>query len=116
MSQIQQKESAYRLFIESFASPASRIVYQNNLKLFAQYRKVQTFEDLLKGDPRLLQSQIIDYIVHLKEKGLSGYSINTRINSIKKFYESNDLGLRWKKIKGYIGSKRRVKKDRAYTY
>ena len=82
MSQIQQKESAYRLFIESLASPASRIVYQNNLKLFAQYRKVQTFEDLLKGDPRLLQSQIIDYIVHLKEKGLSGYSIvSTQLKS-----------------------------------
>ena len=110
------KKSRHRLFIESLASPASRTVYRNNLKLYAQYRKVQTFEDLLKGDPRLLQSQIIDYIVDLKEKGLSGYSINTRINSIKKFYESNDIDLRWKKIKGYIGAKRRIKKDRAYTY
>lgn len=71
---------------------------------------------MLKRDPWLLQSQLIDYIVYLKEKGLSGYSINTCINSIKKFYESNDIDLRWKKIKGYIGSKRRVKKDRAYTY
>jgi site-specific recombinase XerD len=96
MSQVEQQESAYRLFIESLASPVSRIVYRNSLKLYAQYRNVQTFEDLLKGDPRLLQSQIIDYISHLKEKGLSGYSISTHINSIKKFYESNDIDLRWK--------------------
>jgi site-specific recombinase XerD len=117
MNQIQQEdESAYRLFIESLSSPASRIVYRNDLKLYAQYRNVETFNDLLKGDPRLLQSQIIDYIIYLKRQGLSGNSINTRINSIKKFYESNDIDLRWRKIKGYVGSKRRVKKDRPYTY
>jgi integrase len=63
-----------------------------------------------------LQSQIIDYIIYLKGQRLSGNSINTRINSIKKFYESNDIDLRWRKIKGYMGSKRRVKKDRPYTY
>lgn len=94
MSQVEQQESAQRLFIESLASPVSRIVYRNSLNLCAQYRNVQTLEDLLKRDPRLLQSQIIDYIIHLKEKGLSGYSISTHINSIKKFYESNDIDLR----------------------
>jgi integrase len=113
---LQEDESAYRLFIESPPSPASRIVYWNDLKLYAQYRKVEAFEDLLKWDPRLLQSQIIDYIIYLKGQRLSGNSINTRINSIKKFYESNDIDLRWRKIKGYMGSKRRVKKDRPYTY
>lgn len=82
----------------------------------AQYRNVQTFEDLLKGDPRLLQSQIIDYIIHLKEKGLSGYSISTHINSIKKFYESNDIDLRSKKNKGLYRFQKAVKKGMAYTY
>ena len=115
MSQIQQ-ESAYRNFIESLPSPISKIVYRNNLKLYARYRKAE-IEKLLEGDPRLLQSQIIDYIIYLKNAGLSGNSINTRIDSIKKFYESNDIDLRWKKIKGYIGSRRkRVKKDRPYTH
>ena len=113
---LQEDELAYRLFIESPPSPASRIVYWNDLKLYAQYRKVEAFEDLLKWDPRLLQSQIIDYIIYLKGQWLSSNSINTRINSIKKFYESNDIDLRWRKIKGYMGSKRRVKKDRPYTY
>ena len=115
MSQIQQ-ESAYRNFIESLPSPISKIVYRNNLKLYARYRNAE-IEKLLEGDPRLLQSQIIDYIIYLKNAGLSGNSINTRIDSIKKFYESNDIDLRWKKIKGYIGSrKKRVKKDRPYTH
>lgn len=82
MSQIQQ-ESAYRNFIESLPSPVSKIVYRNNLKLYARYRNAE-IEKLLEGDPRLLQSQIIDYIICLKNAGLSSNSINTRINSIKK--------------------------------
>lgn len=100
MSQIQQKESAYRNFIESIPSPISRMVYKNNVKLYAKYKNVE-IEKLLDGDPRLLESYVIEYIIHLKNTGLSGNSINTRINSIKKFYESNDIDLRWRKIKGY---------------
>jgi hypothetical protein len=72
MNQIQQEdESAYRLFIESLPSPASRIGYRNHLKLYAQYRNVETFNDLLKGDPRLLQSQIIDYIIYHPKRTIS---------------------------------------------
>ena len=46
--------------------------------------KADGFEGLLKGDSRLIESHLIDYIIHLKSSGISGISINTRINSIKK--------------------------------
>ena len=42
--------------------------------------KADGFEGLLKGDSRLIQS----HLIHLKSSGISGISINTRINSIKK--------------------------------
>jgi hypothetical protein len=58
--------------------------------------KAYEFEGLLKGDSRLIQSHLIDYIIHPKSSGISGISINTCINSIKKFYEANDIELKWK--------------------
>lgn len=74
------------------------------------------YEQLLKGDPRVIQSQIIEYVLHLrKQNTLTGRSINTRLSAIQKFYETNDVELKWKKIKSYIGSRKKKMKDRAYT-
>jgi hypothetical protein len=58
--------------------------------------KADEFEGLLKGDSRLIQSHLIDYIIHPKSSGISGISINTCINSIKKFYEANDIEVKRK--------------------
>jgi hypothetical protein len=43
-------------------SPYSKISYRGNLKLYMQHRNVTDCERLLEGNPRLIQSQIIDYI------------------------------------------------------
>jgi site-specific recombinase XerC len=81
-----------------------------------QYRGTTEYEQLLEGDPRLIQSQVIEYILHLrKQNTLTGRSINTRLSAIQKFYETNDVELKWKKIKTYIGSRKKKMKDRAYT-
>jgi site-specific recombinase XerC len=94
----------------------SKRVYKNNLKLFMQYRGATEYERLLKGEPRVIKSQIIEYILHLKKQNtLTGRSINTRLSAIQKFYETNDVELKWKKIKSYIGSRKKKMKDRAYT-
>ena len=37
------------------------------------------------------------------------------MSAVKKFYDTNDIELRWKKIKSYIGKGRKNKKDRPYT-
>jgi site-specific recombinase XerD len=81
-----------------------------------QYRGTTEYEQLLEGDPKLIQSQVIEYILHLrKQNTLTGRSINTRHSAIQKFYETNDVELKWKKIKTYIGSRKKKMKDRAYT-
>jgi integrase len=112
----QLTNNAFRNFIETLPSIHSKRVYKNNLKLYMQYRGVAEHEQLLEGDPRVVQSQIIEYILHLrKQNTLTGRSINTRLSAIQKFYETNDVELRWKKIKSYIGSRKKKIKDRAYT-
>lgn len=91
--------------------------YGNNLSLYLRYRKLDSCDHLLEGDPRLIQSQIIDYIIYLREElKLSQATINSRVSSIKKFYDCNEIELKWKKIKSYVGKGgRKFRKDRGYT-
>lgn len=82
-----------------------------------QYRGATEYEQLLEVDPRVIQLKIINYILHLrKQNTLTGQSINTRLSAIQKFYETKDVELKRKKIKSYIGSRKKKMKDRAYTY
>ena len=108
--------NVFRNFIETLPSIHSKRVYKNNLKLYMQYIGATEYEQMLEGDPRLIQSRIVEYIFHLrKQNTLTGRSINTRLSAIQKFYETNDVELKWKKIKSYIGSRKKKMKDRAYT-
>lgn len=83
-----------------------------------QQMKIEDCNQLLKGDPKILQQQLIDYIIYLREEcKLTASTINSRMADIKKFYDTNDLELKWKKIKSYVGKGRntRSKRDRPYT-
>jgi integrase len=52
-----------------------------------------------------------------EERKLVGGSINTVMATIRKFYDINDIELRWKKIKMYVGKgKGNNKKDRPYSH
>jgi integrase len=71
-----------------------------------------SIDDLLSIPVKTIQEQIIDYLV--KNKSYMGKRMT--INTLKKFYEMNDVVLNWKKISQYIGEYQRVNKDRAYTH
>jgi integrase len=110
---------SYRNFIEAVHSPFTRYVYKNSLMLYMKYRKVENCDQLLEGDPRTLQQQIIDYIISLREQNkLNATTISSRVSPVKKFYETNDIELKWKRIKSYIGrgKSKKYKKDRPYTH
>ena len=53
-----------------------------------------------------------------EELKLSRNTIYSRLSAVEKFYETNDIELRWKKIKSYVGhgGKKRSKKDRPCTH
>ena len=110
---------SYRNFIETIHSRFTRTAYKNSLSLYLRHRGVNDCEQLLQVDPKIIQSQLIDYVIYLREElQLSQSTINNRISAVKKFYETNDIELKWKKIKSYIGkgAKRRNRKDRPYTH
>jgi site-specific recombinase XerD len=57
------------------------------------------------------ESKIIDYI--LQQKGFKSRQLT--INTLKKFYEMNDVILNWKKITCYMGEDQKLNEDRCYT-
>lgn len=71
-----------------------------------RHRKVESCDQLLQGDPKVIEGQLIDYIIYMREElKIASATINTRIAPIRKFYDTNDIDLRWKKIKSYVGEK-----------
>jgi site-specific recombinase XerD len=58
------------------------------------------------------EPKIIDYI--LQQKGFKSRQLT--INTLKKFYEMNDVILNWKKITCYMGEEQKLNEDRCYTH
>ena len=104
---------SYRNFIEAVHSPHTRYSYNNSLSLYLKYKKVDSCDLLLQEDPRLIQQQLIDYIIYLREDlKISSSTINTRVAPLPKFYDTNDIELKWKKIKSYVGRNKSRRNDR----
>jgi integrase len=109
-----EKEDAYFNFINSIKSGVTKEIYQYNIKLFMKFCSTESYDALMQiSNP---QTQIIKYLISLKEKGLSSNSISTRLNAIYHFYDMNDVALNKKKINMFKGESSRKVVDRAYTY
>lgn len=105
----------YRLFIESCRAEKTKEAYASSLKAFMLFRNILDVEALVTEEPKRAQQQIIDFLMVLKEKGLSWQTRVIRAAALKHFYEMNDVVLNWKKINRFIGEKSRTVRDRAYT-
>jgi site-specific recombinase XerD len=111
--------SPYDKFIKAVASPFTRISYANSLELYMKYLNIDSCEKLLQQDPKIVLSDLILYVIHMKEQlKLSKSTINNRLSAVEKFYETNDVELRWKKIREYAkGTKKKIRKnDRSYSH
>jgi hypothetical protein len=68
---------AYRNFVCSARSVATKNSYTNALRQYMKFKGLTDCEQLLKGEPKLIQSNIIEWLIHLKEvQNLSYASIS----------------------------------------
>ncbi|HEY9399062.1 MAG TPA: hypothetical protein VIP29_04100 [Nitrososphaeraceae archaeon] len=74
------------------------------------------YEKLKVQDPKLVEKQIIDFIIFLKEHGKSYPVIHNYVSAVKAYYQINDVILNVRKISKFLPEYRKVKKDRAYTH
>jgi hypothetical protein len=109
---------SYKHFINAIKSPATRVGYENSIRRYLVHLKLMEVDNLLLNQqyPRLIESQIIDYIMSLRHSGISYATIQFLVTPIFTFYQLNDIILNRKKVSRYLGEyKRVVKKDQAYT-
>jgi len=74
-------------------------------------------DDLLlhAASPKLIESQIIDYIMNLRNDGVAYATIKYLVAPVFTFYQLNDVVLNRKKTLRYLGEFKKVVRDAAYT-
>jgi integrase len=109
---------AFRNFSQTCRSPQTRHGYTVALHYFMDYLKTPhtEYDKLLDKDPKLIQMDICDYVLHLKEKQLSAATVSMYLAAVRKFYDMNDIGLHWKKIHSFKDEPNKRVEDRPYTH
>jgi integrase len=104
-------------FINAIKSAATQEGYRNSLRRYLRYLKLKEVDDLLLhvSDPKYIESQIIDYIMSLRNSGVSHGTIKFLVSPIFTFYQLNDIVLNKKKVARYFGEYKRVVRDQAYS-
>ena len=115
--QSQLQGESYKHFINAIRSPATRKGYEASLRRYLIHLKLKDVDGLLLhiSNPRTIESQIIDYIMSLRDNGLSHNTIKFLIVPIFTFYQLNDIILNRKKVARYFGEYKRVVRDQAYS-
>jgi site-specific recombinase XerD len=104
-------------FLESLPSADSKDGYLRSLKKFMKFLRVDDPELLLKWDNKVIEDQIVSFVVSLRHAGAAQLSIRQYYTGIKHFYEINDVVLNWKKLKIFVGkSKAKRTNDRPYEH
>lgn len=99
-NQIILQGTSFDLFIEAIRSPQTKIAYKNSIKRYMNHLKITDINDLLlnNSNPKLIESQIIGYIMSLRKDGVSYSTIRYLIAPIFTFYQLNDVVLNRKKV------------------
>ena len=120
VNQVEDKsEIAYRCFVDTCRSPATRDIYISALSFFMSYLKLPSgaYDKLLDKDHKLIQMDICDFITHLRRRGNSSATVATYTAALNRFYVINDVTtLNWKKIKSYFAEHEKTAEDRPYTH
>jgi site-specific recombinase XerD len=113
-----QRSPALINFIESLSSSKdTRDAYMENLKMFMKFHNTKDPQELLKWDPKIIESRIIAYIVSARNRGRAQRSINMYYSILKHFFKMNDVVLNWDKVKRFVGKANGKKaNDRPYTH
>ncbi|MDR4491755.1 MAG: hypothetical protein R2685_12765 [Candidatus Nitrosocosmicus sp.] len=109
---------AYRNFLNSLKSPYTKNAYSIFLNRFLslpQYKDI-TLDELLQTSPKVLEADIIDHIVSMKEKeNLSYSSLSLFLAAMYHFFTVNDVLINRKKISKFIGEHENKQEYRPYT-
>ena len=82
----------------SLKSKETQKQYSIYIEYFEKYYGNKKIETLLELDSKTIEKTLIDYIIFMREQGLSSAYLKGRIYSIISFLELNDVLINKKKI------------------
>jgi hypothetical protein len=113
---------AYDMFFNALKTEATKRLYVIGLRRFMGFQKAQYVSDLLGrtsvvADAPLIQSKIIQWIVHLKNvENVPSSTLQSYLAGVMKCYTMNDLILNKDKIHSYLTVNRELNNNtRGYT-
>ena len=119
----------YQAFYTSIRSPSTAQQWANNLHMYMTFHKMQKYSDMIGMLPETLknpnapenikaiQSRLIMYINGKKAEGLRAQTIGNHMTTVRHFYWINDIeGIKWDKVRYYLGEAIRAIDDKAYTH
>jgi integrase len=106
---------AYQNFVNSLSSPESRKQYTYILKKYMEFLGVKDVDELIKQEPKVVEQQIIDYMISLDKLGLSRATKSLRMAAVVALYSINDITLNRKRLSKFLGTRQRMLKDRPNT-
>jgi integrase len=98
-----------KLFLQSIRSEHTRRCYEIYLRKFGHDKIAIT-------DPKLAETQIIDFILKMREDGKNFYAISNYVTALISYYKINDIILNTKRITRFMPDRIRTRKDRSYTH
>ena len=101
------------LFLESIKSPETKKDYIDAIRRFMQWSGIK--KELRKSSPAIIQGNLIEYIIHLKNRGISYSSQNMIINAAQKYCDAYDIDINVKKIRSYASELEQHYPDEPYT-
>ncbi len=117
-NQLDETHKAYVNFVSSIKSPITLKSYTNILKNYLRNPKVSftTFDELLSRDLRVIEQEIIDILIDIRQKqNLSYSSQNLFLCAINHFFSINDVIINRKKIKKFMSEAENKYQYRSYT-
>ena len=103
-----------KAFMSTVKSEETKKMYKIYIKYFEDFAGI-SLPELLKLSVEQNQNIIINYIVMMKEKGLSTSSIKGRVAPISSFLQLNDIVLNIKKMSKFYPEAKKTVSDKAYT-
>ena len=103
------------LFENSIHSKSTLKAYKYSLDKFISHFKLKDYDSLSSMSNKMLQEMIEDYVMHLKSKGLSRSNVSMPVNALQLFCDSNDVEIRWKKIRRIIPQQKKRSGKDAYS-
>lgn len=80
-----------RLYCNSISSPYTQRLYRTYLSKYLAFYGMKNVSELLKKDPKEIESQIIEFIITLKEKGMKRAAISNYTTPVISFCKINDI-------------------------